>query len=312
MNEEKVTIRGGLNSLPEDLNDFSHEVVFGSASITELPTGDFFVSEPLGIKDQKNTDFCAGYAGAAVKEDQEAVLLNPEYTWVQAKKILGEKTNNSDVWMEWGIDLRSLCIAAVNKGFIEQDMYPFEYRTDVDRDFIANPVNWSTDLDMFAADHRAGSFFKVDGPYDMYDNMRSVLYKNRAEARSILTGTLWRKSWTSAKDGIISRLGWQEERGEGHALKIFGQVWLDDIDKPGERTLYLAAQLSNSAAIGDAGVFYFPKEVINSEFTYGAYTFKDLPKEEAAILNENGLRIDASRWTKLWVPIWNFIKNLFK
>lgn len=296
---------GGLLPLPEDQRDFSFSRLLGATKIEELPLGDYFVDEPMGIKDQGNSDFCAGYAGAAVKEDQEMVLLNPEYTWVQAKKAIGPEAYKS-----WGLNLRDLCLAGVNKGWIEQDMYPFQNQTE-DRDYIANPANWSEELDMMAADHRAASFMVVDGPYDRFDNYRSAMYKNQMKRCSILTGAMWRPFWTRSVNGVVSRVGWQDEAGEGHAFKIFGQVLLDDIDHPGTKTLYLAAQLSNTAAIGDAGVFYFPREIVNSEFVFGEFMFTDVPKETAELHHENGLSLDAGRWLKLYTIILNFIINFF-
>lgn len=266
----------GLQPLTEDKRDFSHDVVFGSPKLAELPTGDFFVSHPLKIKDQGMTDFCAGYAAAAVSEDQEDVEINPEYTWQIAKAMIGE-----EAWKEWGMNLRDICKAAVATGFLDQEYYPFENQ-EVDRDFLANPANWPKDLAMLAADHRKNSFFAVDGPYDTFDNFRAVMYANRTGRRSILTGVKWRQSWEATPGGVIPKS--YEEEGTGHALKIFGQM-----DIHGE--LHLVAQLSNGEEIGDKGLFYFPREVINKEFVFGAFTFKDMPKDYAQYHNENGIRI---------------------
>ncbi len=306
MTETTVKKFGGLLPLPADARDFSFSKVLGSIPVDDLPIGDFFVDEPLGIKDQGGTDFCAGYAGAAVKEDQEMVLLNPEYTWVQAKKALG-----GDSWKQWGLNLRDLCLAGVNKGWIEQEMYPFQNQEE-ERDYIANPANWSEELDMFAAEHRAASFFTVDGPHDRFDNYRSAMYKNRTKRCSIITGAMWRPSWTQSTNGVISRNGWQDEAGEGHAFKIFGQIMLDDVDNPGQKSIYLAAQLSNGIDIGDAGVYYFPREIINSEFNFGKYMFTDVPKDIAQIHHENDLALDDPRFKKFWTILFNFIIRLFK
>lgn len=312
--EQEKKISSGLLPLTEDKNDFSHTIVFGALPITSLPQGDFFVSEPMEIKNQDyqvaDSDFCAGYAAAEVSEDQEAILLNPEYTWVQAKKALGP-----DAWKTWGLNLRDICLAAVNKGFLEQEYYPFEYKADVTRDFIANPENWPEDLDMLAADHRKASFFAVDGPSgsDVFDNMRSVMYMNRAEQRSIITGVLWHSSWIFAPDGIIPLTGWENDTSSGHALKIFGWIWLPDpVENTGVKNLYLAAQLSNSSDIGDSGVFYFRRELVNKFFTFGAFTFKDTPKAIAQYHNENGLKITDSPFYKLFRIFVLFITSLFK
>lgn len=108
---------------------------------------------------------------------------------------------------------------------------------------------------------------------DTFDIIRCTLWANRAEKRSILTGITWHNSWTYASGGIIPRF--YVDRGNfGHAFKVFG--WKEIADEP-----YLVAQLSNGENIGDKGIFYFPRNVVNKEFTYGAYTFSDMPPEQA-------------------------------
>lgn len=308
MSSSHSRIIDALQPLPPDERDFSHDVVFGSVSREELPEGDFFVSEPLLIKDQDkkfSSDFCGGFASAAVSEDQELVELNGEFSFQAAKKLIG-----GDAWKSWGLNLRDVCKAGCDIGFLEQEYYPFENRDDINRDFVANPANWPEDLDMLAADHRKASYFIVDGPHDTFDNFRSVMWKNRSESRSILTGVAWRDSWTLANNGIIPRTGWENEQKTGHAIKIFGQILLKDPENPGKMALYLIAQLSNGSDIGDKGLFYFPREVVNSQFIFGAFTFKDLPKEKAQYLNENGLNINDSRTYKLLKVIFNWFGRL--
>lgn len=306
MDTTKNPIESGLLPLPEDPRDFSHEVVFGAPARNELPEGDFFVSEPIKIKDQGQTDFCAGYAAAAVSEDQEHVELNGEYIFAETKRRLG-----GNAWQKYGLNLRDVAKTICDIGSIEQEYYPFEYRNDVDRDFIANPANWADDLKMLAAEHRKGAFFAVDGPYDTFDNIRAILWKHRREGRSVLTGLGWRRSWNTAERGVVPRTGWETEAWFGHAVKIFGQILLPDPEHEGKETLYLVVQNSWGDGYGDGGIFYFPREVVNSQFVFGAFVFKDLPKETAQYLNENKLRVDASRFTKLITVLANLFKRLF-
>lgn len=304
MTDEIKQIGGGLVPNPEGTKVYSHTDVFGAIGLVDLPTGDFFVTEPLAIKNQDakfRSDFCGGYGCAAVKEAQEDVILNPEFTWMAAKKALG-----GDAWKDWGIALVDIANAACKVGFLEQEHYPFEHRDDVDRDFIANPENWPLwdELAMLASEHRSNSFFEADGPHDTFDNFRSVMWMNRSKRQAILTGVKWRQSWTDAPGGMIEEKDYSDEQGFGHAIAIFGQM-----DCNGE--LRLVAQLSNGVEIGDKGLFYFPRGVVNKEFTFGSILFNDMPQDKAKFLAENKLRVDANPLYKLFVVLMNWITRFF-
>ena len=59
---------GGLKPLKPDKRDFSYQKVFGSIKAEALPDFDFVVAEPIKIENQKETDFCTGYASSSVSE----------------------------------------------------------------------------------------------------------------------------------------------------------------------------------------------------------------------------------------------------
>ncbi len=281
-----------LQRLPEDPRDLSHEKVFGSAQLADLPIGDFFVSEPMEIKNQDinyPSDFCAAYAASAVSEDQEALVLVPEYTFAKAKQIIGDPSG-------YGLNLRDICKAAQRYGFLAREYDPFHCETEnrPDRDFLADWKNWPEDLDMLAYDHHKNSFFKVDGPYDTFDNFRSALWMNRGEQRSILTGLDWRPSYENAVGGFIDVDTAQPgEVTRGHAIKIFGQM-------EAKGKMWLVGQLSDGIEVGDKGIYYFSREVVNRDFTYGAFTFKDMPKDLAMVHNELNYKVGAGIGEKLW------------
>lgn len=296
----------GLKKSTFDARDFSHAKVFGMPKKEQLPENDFFVTDPLEIKDQGQTDFCTAYAAAAVSEDQEHTILCPEYTFMAAKRILG-----GDSWKEWGLELRDICKAACKYGFLEKAHYPFPILEPQSRDFLANPANWTEESDILAEDHKKQSFFNaVDGPFDTFDNLRATLFKNAAERRSILTGVTWRYAWNNAEKGIIPRTGWEDEQGEGHAVKVFGQIRLEDPENPGKTALYLIVQNSWGSNTGDGGLFYFPREVVNKEFVFGAFTFSDMPREQAQYHSENGINVKDPIYTKTFKVLKNFLKAL--
>lgn len=125
---------------------------------------------------------------------------------------------------------------------------------------------------------------------DRFDTIRSALWRFRDEKRSVLVGCLWRREWTSAPSGVIPKT--YGEGGFGHAFVIRG--W-----EPKGEDMYLIAQLSNGKQIGESGLFYFPREVVNKEFTYGAFSFSDMPVETAKFLNERGFSASWSWLAKL-------------
>lgn len=267
---KKLKLGGGLLPTPKDGRDFSLGGVFGVIDIKTVPNSDFMVATPLEIKDQRDLDFCTGYSLAAVSEDQEGVALDPAFVFAMIKRERGE-------WQSWGADLRSGCKVATKVGFIAKGDNPEDY-SGKSRNFLANWNNWNNldDLLKIATKHVKQSYFKVDGSYDTFDNFRAALWQHRAEKRSIYTGCVWRSNWTYAKGGIIPKTA--GTASVGHAFKICGQKNIN-----GE--LHLVVQNSYGTDVGDGGLFYFPRSVVNRDFNFGGYIFKDMPTEIAKDLN---------------------------
>lgn len=302
--KKNVVIADALKPRTKDKRDISHTRLYGAQPLSEIPSGDFFVGDPLEIKNQDinyQSDYCASYAAAEVREDQRGITFVPEYTFAKARQLLNDVE-------EYGLELRDVCMAAIKFGFLERQYDPFHCDTvdRPDRNHIANWKNWSEELDMLAWEHAPNSFVDVDGPYDTFDNFRAFLWKNKMNSRSIITGVKWRGSWTYAEGGYIDTNTYDpNEKGSGHALKIFGQM-------QAKGKIWLVAQLSNGSEVGDKGIFYFSREVINLEFTpFGAYAFSDAKKEYAQYHHAIGAKIDASIFAKAFKLLWYGIKSLF-
>ena len=277
MNDQKEKrIYGGLQSLPPDDRDFALGAFYELPPLSELPSEYFLM--PKRILDQKDSDLCTAFASVAASMDQEGVELSPEFTFAMTKKIEGD-------WHEWGANLRDAAKSHVKIGALPKELSPFSLATHP-RDFIANWDNWPFELQEKAAAYRKQAYFSVEGPYDLFDNIRASLWKFRLELRSIWTGALWRLEWTRAVDGIIPNEELPKE-GFGHAFKLCGWKQIivrGNLDSPsGDPVVYepyLIAQLSNGEDTGDKGFYYFPREVVNREFTFGNYMFQDLPPSE--------------------------------
>ena len=284
-------IKQGLRATPHDDRDFSFGAVVGIASLAELPK-EYRVGDPLVVKDQGETDMCTAYALTAVSEDQEGVALSPFFTFGKTKKITGEKD-------EWGADLRSACKSGVGDGFLELFGSTIDAvkrpATQEERDQAAEWMRISSTDEYLAQQHKKKTFFAVDGPYDVFDNMRSAMWRARSERRSVFTGCKWRQEWTNAPGGVIDAVG--SGSAFGHALKAFG--WEDD---------RMILQLSNGAAIGDQGIFKISRDALNEAFTFGAFTFMDMPREEAEAAIEKRERKSAVSTFFSWLP-WLIIKK---
>lgn len=259
--------KGALRKLPRDNRDFKAHKVLGLAPLQDLPP-DFLFLGASKIKDQKTLDFCTGFASCAIAEDDFQIEFSPLWFFAQIKAITGD-------YKSWGADLRTACKASL-KGFLPEENAPFKNDGSKDRDFLANPDSWPSELQKLAENYRMGSFLSVSGPHDTFDNFRSTIWKNK---RAILTGCDWRVGWTYAKDGILTNSNLPIQ--EGHAFKLI-VGWKTINGQP-----YLIIQNSWSDKFGDKGLFYMSREVTNAVFgDYGAFTFSTLNQYRAELLNK--------------------------
>ena len=292
--EEIPQIGHGLVPHGEDARDLRFGAIYQLPALSEFSSvPSFYTCLPLAIKNQKITDRCTAYAGTAVSEDQEAVELSPEYQFMKGKLIQGTQE-------DWGCDMRSMALSFVKYGSLPQKLSPFD--VDTLRSTVIDPSMWDKELDSIAEKYKKDSFMFVVGPYDIFDNIRATMWKSHTLdiKESIFTGTIWQAEWTQSPDGVITSAGTPVG---GHALKIFG--WTAKHGEP-----MLVAQLSNGLNIGDGGLFYFNREVVNKLFTFGSITFTDMPRADAAFYQKVGMKDDDSLWKKVWKQIIHLIKNI--
>ncbi len=285
--------KNSLRTLPKDSRDFNLGAVFPPMDIKEVPLDDFIVAQPLGIKDQGETDFCSAYAVTAVSEDQEGEELIPEYNFFKTKQISGDPE-------EWGADLRDACKSAVSYGSMTVKGYK-EYKK-LSRSQLLKRESWPDFADEIAKYHKKETYFKItDGKHDTFDDIRTALWQHRAGKSTIVTGALWRSEWLNAPNGVIP-----DEYGDdgfGHAFKIFGQKNING-------KLYLMAQLSQGPYVGDGGIFYLSRKVVNAEIgRYGIFMFKDMSRKDAEYYMENEITVKQSFFSQLWSIIINLFKN---
>lgn len=263
---KKKNLGFGLNLIAKDERNYKLGAIFGAPLLSDIPKEDFLIADPE-VLDQGNTDACTGYASSLASGLQEGVPLSPKYQFAQIKKMLNDLNG-------YGGDLTTACKVAVKIGSLESK-YELPLFT---RDQFANWVNWPDSLDELAKNHRKKVFFEIEEHSDLFDSIRANLWRFRNEKRAILTGALWRPEWTTS-GGVIPKT--YSNSGFGHAFIFIGQKIIDG-------TPHLVAHLSNGTIIGDKGRFYFPREVINKECTYGNFMFQDLDRECVEYMLENG------------------------
>lgn len=260
----------GLQPTLKDKRDFKHSQVFGVSPFRM--DVDFDVSNGSKIKNQFDLDFCAGFSTASDNEDIQAIEFCPLYQFAKIKQVQGE-------YKSYGADLRSACKALVKYGSLPLSQSPYIHdpnsSNSKDRDFLANWTNWPQNLDLNAGLNRCGSFYAVDGSGDHFDNIRAILWQNKANHQPVEFGVMWRPEWTYAPNGILPEANYDKPAGSGHALKIVGQKMINNVP-------YLKIQNSWGTEYGDAGYYYFPRSVINKEVElYGAFTMNDLDAKTA-------------------------------
>ena len=274
-------IHGGLRKLPKDNRDVKFGAVFGLHDLVDLPD-EFTVAEPLEMLDQGETDTCAGHASIEVSEDQEGVPLDPLYQFAKAKQIEGD-------WTTWGCDLRVMAKSFTKYGSLDKAFAPYSIMNNP-REIWANWANYDKKLDDMAAIHKKESFAFVHGPHDFFDDCRLTMYRNVDKKQTIFTGTMWCEEWTLSPNGVITDPG---TPGFGHAVKFYGWTQI------GGET-YMKVQLSNGQDIGNKGLFYFSRKVINQCFAdFGAIVFTDIPSDKLMQYHKYGINVDDSQATKI-------------
>ena len=290
----------GLLELKQDDRDFSLGKMFGQAILKDIPDS-YIVKDPIPeVKDQKATDFCSAYASTSSSEKQEGIKLSPEYQFNATKRISGQPE-------KWGATLRDAMKSFTEYGSVEQSRVDLFMENNgfgkYDRDMIVNFSSWE-DLDFFARKHKKESYFKVDGSYDHFDNIRSAIWKHKKEQSTVVCGILWRIDWNRLDTGIVKDKS--NKDGFGHAFEIIGWKQID-------KKTYLVARLSNGLNFGDNGTYYLPRNIVNSEMErYGSFMFKDMKREEVDFLIENNLSKESMTITVFIMRLLSAIKEIFK
>lgn len=271
----------GLRPLPIDERDYKADRLGGIFEQLVIPEGNFIVGMGQPVRNQGNTDRCTSFSTCLASGFQEGKVLNTDYTFYKSRYIAKLPID------AWGCDNRSACKSHVKYGALEQEHAP--YNNEHPNRFILHPQNWDSVYDVNALIHKKKTFIEPTGGKDLFDSIVGNMYKHGA---AVVTGAMWRDEWNTS-DGVVPSE--YSNNGSGHSFALIGQRMIKGVP-------YLVAQNSYGEGIGENGLFFFPREVVNKEFLYGNYFFKDLTEEEL-------YKLTNPSWCRI---AWEWIKEILK
>ena len=256
--------------------NFSHHRLFGTASPLTLPDT---LGRPLGpIENQGNTLRCTGYGSATNGYYIHRRRFSPDWQAAKVGQIQGKTVDGN------GGDPNACMKSMRDYGFLPLEAAPYSLA----KDGVAGSGwdRWTPDLDKKAIDH-IGGFVRIDGPADIFDNIRSALFK--AYDPKTKTGACvdafgaWYYEWTYTPRGFIPS---NFATFAGYHRYIFVD-W-----KTIDGVPFLIAQNSYGVEAGDKGLHYFPRDVVNREFSKWGTSLKivkTLTADQIALAKEESI-----------------------
>lgn len=189
------------------------------------------------ILDQGNEFTCTAQSACAIQETEHGISFDPKWFYRKEGEVSGSPSM-------FGYDMRTLMKTGCIMGFKPKDLDEVE-----------------------AIKYKELSYFNVDKELDKFDDIRVAMWLAKDEKRCVVVGSEWFKDWMTS-DGIISNTKPTQPIG-GHAFKIAGWTTKNDIE-------YLVVQNSWGNGVGDNGLFYFPREIVNKYFVW-AFIWRSTP-----------------------------------
>lgn len=246
-------------------------------------------SIPINILSQFDLDFCVGFSTVELQYALWGTHFDPLYQMQKIKRIRGE-------YNQFGANLRDGVSSAKIYGSLPTPYAPYTHNGsagDKTRDFLANWANWPLGLDTNALKYKVAAYYTVDGPYDIFDNMRQILSMHKTQREGVTFGLEWHPEWNYVPGGVIPDV-MPTSQGEGHDMAFIGQKTING-------KMYLIAQQSWSESFGDKGLFYFPRTIIDQSYQIGYGAF--ILSKTGTVGASSGFSLDS---------VVGFIKKLLK
>lgn len=232
------------------LKDYLYHPTFGT-TIDALPglPSDGLGRVPLVIKDQGVSNFCTAFGISSQKEYTSNVQMSPEY-----QTALEGELNGSPIFS--GAD-PDLAMASGLKGILPQTSSPYTFQTNGWTD-PAYFVNYDQSLAGVASQFKEESYYSLTHPlsvssdFDTFDSIRIGLWDSKTEV--VIAFGWWYQEWNVlGGDGIVQMPTNPVTR---HCYLFIDFKVINGVE-------YLVAQLSSGKKLGDNGLLYFPREVVN-------------------------------------------------
>lgn len=233
---------------------FSHRRYFGAADLSQLPKNG--LNRPRRIvENQQHTLRCGPYSAAVGNGYLRNVRFHPDWQAISIARKQGRPVDG------YGSEPRATMNSLRDDGSVLFDASPLHLASHgVEQTGFG--AYYPKELDAQAQNNRITAYLGVDEPYDTFDDIRWALFK--AYHPTTQTGAVvhafgrWYDEWTNPRKGIVPTTysafaGW-------HAYLLIDWTVIDGIE-------YLVAQNSYGTDVGDRGFLYFPREVINREFS---------------------------------------------
>lgn len=250
-------IQHGLKPIRIDHRNYSFPRTFGALSPITLPD-DYNCDAGLTMPDQNadgRPEGCVWYTTTELCNDEDGVAY--DVSFVQRNVLFMENQSNGPCSIEDG--LKSTIVYGVRIAGIP------------DGEAVAN---------------RRGQYFQLEmtDNLDWFDAVRSTLYLNRLEKRSVSVGTLWMSEFEDiGSNGIIpgdfAYIG-NPAAYPSHNWKICGWKTIAGIP-------YLIGKTWQGTRYGDAGWAYFPRTAINKALSIkgtGAFTIAKADSQNIQIV----------------------------
>lgn len=216
-----------------DHRDFDFHRTFGTTIVALPPEYNCDAGLTMPNQDLPNPMFnisalpfgCTDYTTTELCGDEDKVAYNPGYT---ESKTLANASQGGDI------------------------------RKSLNSSIVWGVQTSTETTDAQAATHRRGQYFNVQATIDYFDGIRSTLWANQANKRSVSIGTPWFPNWEQTNNGIISAPFSYDATGLGwHNWKICGWKTINGV-------VYLVGKTWQGPDYGDNGWAYFPRDVINA------------------------------------------------
>lgn len=254
---------------PRNLKRSNH---FGAANLDSIPS-DFDLAPDFEVLNQLDSTFCTAFSNAVASGIQEDKILSPEFGIQKTKLIQGGDPHS------WGANPYAGFKSQVKYGGLERKDNPFPLE-EKGGYFVEDPANWTAqipNLDPKAFEHRKKSYMEADDFDNHFDSALSTMwsshqaskaYNETSKKRAILWGVMWQPSWTYAEGGVIPNDTSGFDKTLPHQVCLKGSKMIN-----GKR--YLIVQ-NSWGQLGDKGLYYVPREVMNSKYTIYLESLEDI------------------------------------